>query len=359
MMTEITTLQPMQTSERTAVAAREVAGRLADRTRRYDFTVWFWGDAIAVDGLLQVADALGQEESISHVEQSLRRWIAAPRSWTDHLTPGCALLDLYRRTADEVFLAASIELATYLTQQVPRTPDRLPMYRPDLPPYRHCAWVDTLYHEPPFFARLAAVTGDAEWIDAAEELCNAHIAVLSTESSPILAHSYDAGAELARGFGWARGNGWATLGLIDTLEALPAGHPAAERLRLVAQRLCSAVLPLQDVSGFWHTLIEDRDAYLESSTAAFFGATFAKGVRQGVLGDEYREAADRAWRAMVSRIDSDGSFWGVSACTYASVHPDDDIQMYKTLPTEVNVWGQGAALRFAGERLIDAGEGAA
>ena len=70
-----------------------------------------------------------------------------------------------------------------------------------------------------------------------------------------------------------------------------------------------------------------------------------------MLGEEYAEAAERAWRATLSRIDDTGSFYGVSACTYAAVTPENDAALYHTLPTEVNVWGQGSALRFAAERI--------
>ena len=52
-----------------------------------------------------------------------------------------------------------------------------------------------------------------------------------------------------------------------------------------------------------------------------------------------------------SRIDAAGEFWGVSACTYAGVVNMDDATMYRTLPTEVNVWGQGSALRALAEQL--------
>jgi unsaturated rhamnogalacturonyl hydrolase len=97
--------------------------------------------------------------------------------------------------------------------------------------------------------------------------------------------------------------------------------------------------------------MHDRESYLESSTAAFLGATFTKAVRLGFLDASYSEPAERAWQAVLSRIDGEGNFWGVSACTHAAVAPGDDTSIYRTLPTEVNVWGQGSALRFAAERI--------
>lgn len=334
-------------------SASDVLARAAERTRAYDFTVWFWGDAIALDGLLEAADLLGDARSEEHCRRFFAHWATRPLTWVDHLTPGGALLHLAERSDQATrdgFMAAALRLAEWL-DQAPRSEHGAPLYRPDLPPYRHTVWVDTLYHEPSFLARLGALTGDAHWFGAALACWNSHLRALSGPEGPFLAHAYDAGARLRRGYGWGRGAGWALLGMIDTLELLPATHP--DRRSAVANfcDLATAVLDIQDASGFWRTLLWDREAYLESSTAAFFGAAFTKAVRLGVLDSPYAAAADRAWSAMLSRMDEDGSFYGVSACTYASTLPTDDVGMYRTLPTEVNVWGQGSAMRFAAERL--------
>jgi rhamnogalacturonyl hydrolase YesR len=139
--------------------------------------------------------------------------------------------------------------------------------------------------------------------------------------------------------------------MVDALALLPGDHAGFPGALASFQRLSSAVLELQDESGFWRTLLHDRESYLEASTAAFFGAAFTKGVRLGLLNDDYTQSSELAWRAMLSRLDAQGSFYGVSACTYAAVSPVDELTMYRTLPTEVNVWGQGSALRFAAERL--------
>jgi rhamnogalacturonyl hydrolase YesR len=82
------------------------------------------------------------------------------------------------------------------------------------------------------------------------------------------------------------------------------------------------------------------------------GAAFSKGCRLGLLGPEYAAASEKAWRSMLSRLDRDGSLRGVSAVTWSWTSNLEEATMYKTLPTETNVWGQGGALRFAGERLL-------
>ena len=330
---------------------RDVLRRVTDRIMHYDFTVWFWGDAIAIDGLIEAAEFLDDPTPRNFCQHFYERWVRRQLSWVDHLTPGGALLRLFEVTGNENFLEAAQRLATWLLEEVPHAPGGVHLYRPDLPPYRHSVWVDTLYHEPPFFSKLAQLTAEQHYYNDALDVWNSHIHVLSSTQGPFLAHSCDTGAGLLRGYGWGRGNGWALYGMIDTLELLPTDHPGRADALHAFSELSTAVLACQDASGFWHTLLQDREAYLESSTAAFFGAAFLKGVRLGILDNRYAEAADRAWHAVLSRIDDDGSFYGVSACTYASVTPENDVALYHTLPTEVNIWGQGSALRFASERI--------
>ena len=333
-------------------AARGILRKAANRTLDYDLTVWFWGDAIAVDGLLDAAELLDDSRPRQHCRQYYDRWARRQLTWVDHLTPGLGLLRLYEASGEQMLLEAALRLARWLSEESPRDPrHQAPLYRPDLPSCRHTVWVDTLYHEPSFFARLAQQTGDQRYYDEGLGVWESHVQVLSSKRGPFLAHAYDSGARLLRGYGWGRGNGWALLGMVDTLELLPPDHPRRPAALHCFLDLSAAVRKCQDATGFWRTLLEDREAYLESSTAAFFGAAFTKAVRLGLLGPEYAEEAERAWEATVSRVDEDGCFYGVSACTYAAVVPGDDAALYRKLPTEVNVWGQGSAMRFAAERL--------
>lgn len=324
---------------------------LTNRTLEYDFSVWFWGDTIAIDGLLEAAELLNDEMPREHCLRFYKAWARRPLTWHDHLTPGVGLLKLYRATGDIELLDAAKRLADWL-EQAPRSPRYgTPLYRPDLPPYRHTVWVDTIYHEPSFFCFLAQVTGERRYYDVGVDIWRCHVRALSSPQGPFLAHAIDTGMRALRGYGWGRGNGWALYGMVDTLELLPRDHPEYDWALHNMQALASEIVKLQDSSGFWRTLLHDREAYLESSTASFFGGAFMRAMRLGLLGTEFAAAAERAWRATVSRIDDEGSFFGVSACTYAGVTLDDVISMYKTLPTEVNVWGQGSALRIAAERI--------
>jgi unsaturated rhamnogalacturonyl hydrolase len=328
----------------------ELLDRVAGRTLRYDFTVWQWGDAIAIDGLLDAADVLDAPHLRDRAHDFFRRWARRPLAWNDHLVPGGALLRLAVATGDDDLRARALDLAGWL-EAVPRTASGLPLHRPDLGFVRNSCWVDTIYHEPPFLARLAEVAAEPRWYGEAMRVTRSHLDVLATDGMPFLAHSYDAAAEVRRGYGWGRGNAWALLGLVDLAEVLPIASPERAEIEARFASLAGSVRTRQDASGLWRTLLHDREAYLESSTAAMFGAAFTKGMRLGILDGSFEGPADRAWQATCERIDASGTLFGVSAWTIPVTTREDDPAMYKALPTESNWWGQGAAMRALVERI--------
>lgn len=327
----------------------ELLSLVSERTKTYDFTTWFWGDAIAIDGLLDAAELLGDQELFDRVEQVYRVWSQRELTWVDHLTPGLGLLRVAEQSKSDWYLDTALELAQFLSD-APRA-QGAPLYRPDIPMYRHMVWVDTIYHVPVFFAKLGQVTGDAQWFDKAAQELRCHVELLGSLDGPFLGHSWDTGMNRLHGYGWGRGVGWALYGFIETLEYLPKDHDQYKWALEYVRKLAAASLPVQDFTGFWHTLMQDREAYLESSTASFFAAAFARGIRNGFLGSEFQKPLAKAYDATLGRIDPRGEFWGVSACTYAGVSSMDDVAMYHTLPTEVNVWGQGSAIRAIAENI--------
>jgi unsaturated rhamnogalacturonyl hydrolase len=325
----------------------------AQRTMRYDYTVWFWGDAIAFDGLMDAAELLRDPAPQIFCQKFIDRCAKRSLVYNDHLAPGTVIAKLSSLTKQECYLDQAKKLADFLLHETPRGSDGAPVYKPELPMYRNTVYVDSIYHMPPFYALMGKLTGDQSFFDQAVEEWKSHVGVLSVPGEPFLCHAYDNGYLKTRGYGWGRGSGWALYGLVDTLELLPISHPGYNETKAYTLKFAEAIRKIQDPSGFWRTLLHDNEAYLESSTASFFGAAFEKGVRLGLFGQEFQVAADLAWEAMLSRLDADGSFRGVSACTWAGTTTKfDDSDMYKALPTEVNVWGQGSALRFLCERLI-------
>lgn len=326
----------------------EILARAAGRTHRFDFGVWFWGDAIAFDGLLDASELLNDSRHEAFCARFMEAWQERGFSWTDYLAPGLAAYRIVNSGRPRLQPVLRRLLDLYLLT-TPRGDTGLHYFRPDLPQYRTTVLIDSLYHVPPFIAACGRHFGENGLYAEALDIWNSHARALAVPGKPLLHHNYDRGTGRMRGYGWGRGNGWALLGLIDLIEFLPA-HLASEPISDF-HSLSSEIVRLQDQSGFWRTLLHDRESYLETSTAAFYGAAFSKAMRLGVLPSSYRGSVEAAWKALTSRIDDEGGAFGTSAVTWAANLLAEDSALYRAAPTEVNVWGQGAALRFAAERM--------
>jgi unsaturated rhamnogalacturonyl hydrolase len=333
------------------VSSRDVLERVARRTHRFDFAVWFWGDAIAFDGLLDAAELLQDDSHARFCIGFYERWQRAGSAWTDYLTPGLSLIRLVRRHGAAPLEPLVRRLLDHYLLTTPRGTTGLHYFRPDLPQFRTTLLIDSLYHVPPFVAACGDLLGEEALCYEAMSMWNDHAATLGLPGKALLFHNYEHGTGRRRGYGWGRGNGWAMFGLLDLIEILGDRHAARTAAIERFRELAAAIAALQDRSGFWRTLLEDRESYLETSTAGFFGAIFTKAVRLGLLPMEYSASAERAWRALLSRIDGEGGAFGTSAATWAANAPAEDLNLYRAAPTEINVWGQGAALRFAAERV--------
>jgi rhamnogalacturonyl hydrolase YesR len=224
----------------------ELLQRVANRTRKFDFSVWFWGDAIAVDGILEAAEICDAPELQTFCLRFFERWLKSPPGWTDYLTPGPALLRLYERTGREELMAGAIRLANWYRETVPRGPGGVHYYRPDIPQFRTMVIIDSLYHVVPFFALLGRITKDAAYFDEAYAVWRSHVDYLKSDRGPLLAHNYDVGTGRHRGYGWGRGNGWALFALLELLEMMPTAHPARPEALREFQKLSTDIRSLQD-----------------------------------------------------------------------------------------------------------------
>ena len=332
----------------------EIMRRVAERALDWDYSVWFWGDAIVMDGLLDASELLGDEALADGVRKHVNRWVRRVQengpSWADHMTPGSAVIRVANKDGDPAALEAARALAGFLENGPRSRWLDAPLRHPDSPAHRNYVWIDNIYHEGTFFYRLGLETGEERYFDVGRHCLESRIAVLLHGSQTgLFAQVADTARRRMLGEGWGRGQGWALLGLVDSLELLPPARPEHARIADVVRDVSTRLLPFQDSTGFWRTIVQSREAYLETSTAAFYASVFYKGVRLGVFDPEdVRRSADDAFAALLTRIDEEGRAFGVSGVSWPDEH---DPRYLLRKPTEFNAWGQGAALRALSERL--------
>jgi len=308
-------------------------------TMRWNYRVWGFGEAIALRGLLRAGDTLGDPAPIGFVHGILRSWLGrgVARSHEDHVGAGRELLDLHRRTGDAQFLEAARRLAA-LNAGFPKGPQGARYHRGDTPGWRGQIWVDCMDVDGPFLAALAQTTGEGAYFDQAVEELLGYARTLQSEGG-LLFHGFERDCGRNGQF-WARGQGWALMGLVETLVILPREHPGWTELhqRLVA--LVDALAAMQDDSGLWHTVVDRPETYLESTLAAMTAYALREGFTHRVLdASAYQTVEAEAREAVHREIAADGGLQRVSDAT-----PVGELAVYATRPFGIFPWGQGPLL---------------
>lgn len=205
-----------------------------------------------------------------------------------------ALLDGHRAAGDLARAAADLIL--------PQTPDQLVRFG--------AGWTDDMYMGTAQLVRVAALTKDDRYAAAATRLLVGYAGRLQ-RSDGLFNHA-DNGPHA-----WGRGNGFASLGLADALQFLPASAPDRPRVLEIFRRHIAAVRPFQTDDGTWRQVIDDPAGYRELTSTALFVATMARGVRLGWLDPDVRPSIDRGWAAILARLGADGAIRDVCSSTGA------------------------------------------
>lgn len=354
-----------------------VAAKAADRLLSHPWKLWFWGDSIGIEGLLDAAELTGDGRYLGYVHGLLKGWIAREnfRSEFDYTAPGVALLRVFERTQDLALLNAARRHAGYLAGFRKTAGGAYMRYENaaiELPPEiaggngwagssgavsdgGPCVFVDCMHFDGPFFARLFAVTREERYRELAIANILPQIELLFDPAEGLFHHFWMERTGRRNGILWARGNGWGLLGTALTLEDIGGESVASARLREILESGIKRLAGLQHSSGGWHTILTDTGSYVETSTAAFFTDIICRAIRLGLVSAaEYGKVLEAAMRFLLRQVREDGALDGVSYETFPSTRPEH----YRTMPRGAVVpWGQGpliAAVRSYVE-LVDSG----
>jgi unsaturated rhamnogalacturonyl hydrolase len=316
-----------------------------------------WGDGILMLGLLEAADALGEER----YAEGARRWLDAHLAEGVNLAEGATwdwgalplpALALYRRTREDRYLAVARQVCEHITTKARRTADGAVVTHAGRPQL----WVDSMYFTAPALVRTAAVTGEQRYVEEALRELEVHARHLLDASTGLFRHMWDEESNQRSPCPWARGNAWAALATLEVLNALPQGHPKRAPLADMLRRQMEAVVRLQHASGLWHTVLDRPDSYLETSCAAMFALAIVNGVHTGApegawLPAEMLASALRAWDGVRAQVTPEGRVTGVSAGT-----PPGDFETYQKVPLGSQTFGTGFVL-LAGIEMDRGGSG--
>jgi hypothetical protein len=173
-------------------------------------------------------------------------------------------------------------------------------------------WTDDMFMATSVLARSGARPGRERDMDAAARLLTTYATRLQ-QPNGLFNHAINGPAT------WGRGNGFAALGLVETLTRMPATHPSRARLLDIYRRQMAGVRASQAPDGAWRQILDEPGAYREETATAMLLSAMARGIRSGWLDASYRPSVDRAWRALAAHVADDGTL--IDVCTGTGAGP--------------------------------------
>lgn len=283
---------------------------------------WTYDQSVVLLGIEGLWERTADNTYFTYMQQCMDRFVQEDGSIDtyekesyniDNIACGRILLALYKVTYKEKYFKAANTLREQLSVQ-PRTKEGSFWHKKIYP---NQVWLDGLYMAQPFLAEWAQTfkEGDSTWNDIAAQfiLIEQHT---RNPKTGLLHHAWDesrsiAWADKSTGIApnvWARAMGWYGAALVDVLDYFPEQHPQRKELVAILNRFATAIRNNQDKqSGLWWDVMNapypgQKGNYFESSAAAQFVYTLAKGARKGYLAQDYATIARKGYDAIVHRF---------------------------------------------------------
>jgi rhamnogalacturonyl hydrolase YesR len=193
-------------------------------------------------------------------------------------------------------------------------------------------WPDDLYMGGVFLVRWGVYTHDQKFVDdAAEQII--HQAAVEQDADGLWFHGYFVSQKHHAPFKWGRGNGWATVTLVETLSAMDDNDPLRPQLIAILKKQIDGLKKVQARDGMWRQVLDKSDLWEETSCTAMFAYGIARAVNRGWIDPDNMLMARRAFAALAKNVTADGVVKGTCQGTSISMdlnyyvqreRPDDD-----------------------------------
>jgi rhamnogalacturonyl hydrolase YesR len=218
----------------------------------------------------------------------------------DNSVFGAVPLELYILTKDQKYLNMGKKIADkqWAAPDGPNiNPDSKKFYDRGLTPQTRM-WIDDMYMITSVQTQAYRATGDLKYIERAAKEMVVYLDSLQMPNG-LFYHAPDVP------FFWSRGNGWMAAGMSELLSSLPKNNPDRSRIMEGYKKMMLTLLKYQAENGTWRQLIDEPDAWSETSGTGMFAFAMITGVKNGWLDKKtYAPAARKAWLGLLPYIDA-------------------------------------------------------
>jgi len=313
---------------------------------------WEWTHGIGLYGLYKYWQLTADPKALAVIND----WFAArlaegtPTKNVNTVCPFLTLASLYEHTGDHTAVPYLEAWAEWVMHEMPRTREGGLQHIVYNSVNDQQLWDDTLMMSVLPLAKIGLLLGRPEYVEEAKYQFVLHTHYLADRETGLWFHgwTFDGNHNFARAL-WARGNSWITIAIPEFIEmvGLKAEDALYQHLISTLSRQAAALAEYQDDSGLWHTLINDSTSYLEASATAGFAYGLLKAVRKRYLGEAYRPVAEKAVKAVIDNISSEGELRQVSFGTAMG----SDLDYYRNVKRTAMPYGQAMALFCLSEYL--------
>ncbi|MSU64736.1 MAG: hypothetical protein EXS38_01235 [Opitutus sp.] len=227
-----------------------------------------WVIAHLYDGLLRTAVATGDPKYLAAVIKFGQQagWKPFNRTYHgDDYAVGHAWLDVYQMdpSTKERLEPMKKHLEYLVTHPVTEALDfRIKPTTPGVEKTDRWTWCDALYMSPPTLARLAAITGDAKYLQFLDREYRYTYDQLYDKQEKFFFRDttfLDKKTPAGKKTFWSRGNGWVYGGFAMLLESLPKNHPTRDFYVSLYREMTASVIATQQADGLWATARKRRN----------------------------------------------------------------------------------------------------
>jgi unsaturated rhamnogalacturonyl hydrolase len=203
-------------------------------------------------------------------------------------------------------------------------------------------WIDDMYMITSLQVQAYRATKDTIYLNrAALEMAT----YLDTLQQPSGLFYHAEGAP----FYWGRGDGWVAAGMSILLKYLPESNPLYKKIMAGYRKMMAALLKYQDTNGMWHQLIDQPNAWPETSCTAMFTFAIITGVKEGWLNNKvYGPVARKGWLGLLKYLDSNSDLHNVCEGT----NKNSDMQYYLDRKRNIGDMHGQAALLWCADALL-------
>jgi unsaturated rhamnogalacturonyl hydrolase len=303
-----------------------------------------WGQTLAMYGLLRSLSASYDDATYEY----LKTWVyfhMNERLYVNYFCGSWSFGMLYPEVAKwfpelQMQLDETAErIYDFIIHKSVRNGDGLILHNIDLPNI----YIDTIFYAAVPLAKVGTYL-NKPWKDAALFQIESHLKILKDGNKPFYIHCQENVSGHRSDGAWARGNGWVMMAEAELLPLLQGNERAG--LQSGFESLAKALVPLQTQSGLWRTILDDAEAYPESSASAMYLFAYKRAQDlELILADE--ELIERAFKGLAECVDTEGKFMKTSEGTWPGTS-----EYYKSRATGEWWWGIGAYLLALTEFVI-------